>query len=172
MKKIITNKAKSLLAKFYQFLANITKLLNSRAQWHLLWLFNSKFGVGVSAVIFNSKGEILLLRHRFRKNDRLWGLPSGWLKKGETLEQAIVREILKETNYLVRITKLLDLRSGYKLRVEACFAGILINEETIKLDLFEILDAAFFPPGNIPDELFTTHRNWINMALQQHKQQV
>jgi ADP-ribose pyrophosphatase YjhB (NUDIX family) len=41
--------------------------------------------VGTSGVIFNDRGEILLLKHRFWKKDS-WGLPSGYLKSGKNLK--------------------------------------------------------------------------------------
>ena len=152
----------------YKTLASITRLLGARMQWFLLWLLNSKFGVGVSAVVFNSRDEILLLRHRFRKNDHLWSLPSGWLKKGETLEQAICREVLEETGLRTQVTGLLSLHSGYRLRVEACFSGILLDGGVQKLDAFEILDAGFFSTDRLPEELFVQHKEWIDQAVRNH----
>jgi NADH pyrophosphatase NudC (nudix superfamily) len=38
------------------------------------------------------------------KNKELWGLPGGYVSIGESLEEAIIREVLEETNLHVRIT--------------------------------------------------------------------
>lgn len=38
------------------------------------------------------------------KNKDLWGLPGGYVSTGESLEEAITREILEETNLHARIT--------------------------------------------------------------------
>jgi len=38
------------------------------------------------------------------KNKDLWGLPGGYVSTGESLEEAIIREVLEETNLQVRVT--------------------------------------------------------------------
>lgn len=54
--------------------------------------------VGVKAVIKNSQGQLLLLKiPRPNKADSYWDLPGGRIKEGETLEQALQREIEEET---------------------------------------------------------------------------
>jgi phosphoglycolate phosphatase len=50
----------------------------------------------VGALIFNSKGEVLMIRTH--KWSDLWGIPGGKIKFGETSEAALRREILEETN--------------------------------------------------------------------------
>jgi phosphoglycolate phosphatase-like HAD superfamily hydrolase/ADP-ribose pyrophosphatase YjhB (NUDIX family) len=49
----------------------------------------------VGALIFNSKGEVLMIRTH--KWSNLWGIPGGKIKWGETSEAALRREILEET---------------------------------------------------------------------------
>jgi 8-oxo-dGTP diphosphatase len=41
------------------------------------------------------------------KNKDLWGLPGGYVAIGESLEEAIIREVSEETNLQVRITDFL-----------------------------------------------------------------
>jgi mutator protein MutT len=55
-------------------------------------------GVGVGALIFNEKGELFLMkRGRKAKNEvGRWEAPGGTVDFGETLEQAIVREMQEE----------------------------------------------------------------------------
>lgn len=55
-------------------------------------------GVGVGAMIFNDKGELLLTkRGQAAKNERgCWEIPGGSVDFGETLAQAIVREVKEE----------------------------------------------------------------------------
>lgn len=55
-------------------------------------------GVGVGAMIFNDKGEVLMLkRGQGAKNERgCWEVPGGGVDLGESLAQAIVREMKEE----------------------------------------------------------------------------
>lgn len=52
--------------------------------------------VTVGGLIFNAKGEILMIRTH--KWSNLWGIPGGKTKFGETSEEALQREIKEETN--------------------------------------------------------------------------
>ena len=54
--------------------------------------------LGVQCALFDDKGKILL---EHRRDDRLWGLPGGWVEVSESLESAIKREILEETSLIV-----------------------------------------------------------------------
>ena len=57
----------------------------------------------VGALIFNSKGEALMIRtHKW--SDK-WGIPGGKIKWGETSEAALRREILEETGLKISAVK-------------------------------------------------------------------
>jgi hypothetical protein len=45
--------------------------------------------IGMQGALWNSSGRLLLEQ---RKDDALWGLPSGWVEAGEGPEAALVRE--------------------------------------------------------------------------------
>ena len=62
--------------------------------------------VGVVGVVFDQGGRVLLAEHVFR-TDCAWGLPGGWLERGEDPTQAIQREIKEELNLKVQVKKLL-----------------------------------------------------------------
>jgi ADP-ribose pyrophosphatase YjhB (NUDIX family) len=61
--------------------------------------------VDVRAACFR-EGEILLVRER---SDGLWTLPGGWADPGDSPAKATEREVLEETGYRARATKLLAL---------------------------------------------------------------
>lgn len=54
----------------------------------------------VGALIFNSAGEVLMIRTH--KWSNLWGIPGGKIKWGEPSEDALRREIKEETNLDVK----------------------------------------------------------------------
>jgi mutator protein MutT len=68
-------------------------------------------GVGVGALIFNDEGKLLLaLRGPQAKNERgKWEIPGGAVQFGETIEQALKREILEEIGIEIRIKEMLQL---------------------------------------------------------------
>jgi 8-oxo-dGTP diphosphatase len=57
--------------------------------------------VSVSGLIWNDKREILLVRTFWRGDT--WEMPGGQVEFGETLDQALVREIWEETGVDVRL---------------------------------------------------------------------
>ncbi len=54
---------------------------------------------GAGGVVFNAKGEVLLLRDRMG----CWVFPKGHLEAGETPEEAAVREVWEETGIRGRV---------------------------------------------------------------------
>jgi 8-oxo-dGTP diphosphatase len=70
-------------------------------RWATLWVVNQKFLVGVSAVVVNEQGEILMFKHTYR-GKHPWGLPGGWLMGQEDPARAIEREIYEESGFRVR----------------------------------------------------------------------
>jgi 8-oxo-dGTP pyrophosphatase MutT (NUDIX family) len=66
---------------------------------------------GGSAIVTNEYGEILLLR---RTDNQLWALPGGTMDLGETLAQAIVREVREETGLEVEPTRIVGIYSDPK----------------------------------------------------------
>ena len=51
----------------------------------------------VGAVVFDQRGALLVIRRGRPPSEGLWSLPGGRVEDGETLEQALVREVREET---------------------------------------------------------------------------
>ena len=63
---------------------------------------------GVRVVVV-SRGELLLVQHRDRaRNEVYWCPPGGGRERGETLEEAAVREVYEETGISVRVLYRVD----------------------------------------------------------------
>ncbi|GGK64864.1 NUDIX hydrolase [Sphaerisporangium melleum] len=130
-------------------------------QWRLLWFAHAKFMVGVTGVVRDEQGRVLLLKHRFWPEGRQWGLPGGWAKKAETFEDTLVREVREETGLDIRVTGLAYLRSGYRLRAEVAFEAVLTGG-SIAIDSFEVLEARWFAPDDLPPGVREPHLALIN----------
>ena len=125
----------------------------------------------VSAVIFDRVGRLLLQR---RADGGQWGLPGGSMEIGESLHDAIRREVLEETGLRVAVRRLVGVYSRPGLQVvrypngtvwhyvNACFecvvrgGGLQTCDETLALE--------FFPPGRLPRGLLANHRIRIRDA--------
>lgn len=148
---------------FWKILARIWRLGGGRWRWRVLWLVNPSFLVGVTGVLLDDKGQVLLLRHRFWRAGS-WGLPSGLAKRGETLEEAFAREVREETALEIGDIRLLRVVSGFRLRLELHFAA-RITGGVLTLDGREILEASFFSPDNVPKGLLSAHRETLGMVF-------
>jgi ADP-ribose pyrophosphatase YjhB (NUDIX family) len=73
-----------------------------------VWLLHQKFILGVLAVVVDNEGRVLLLDHVYR-SEFPWALPSGWVRRGEQLEEAITREIREEVRLEVKDVTLLRI---------------------------------------------------------------
>jgi 8-oxo-dGTP diphosphatase len=134
-------------------------------QWYLLWLLHDKFMIGVSGVVLNERNQILLLKHRYWPEGS-WGLPGGYAKKGERLEDTLAREVKEETGYTIEVLSLLKLASGYKLRLEVHYLARMVGGD-LQLDEREVLEAKFFSPDELPIGLLAPNHEIISLALAQ-----
>jgi ADP-ribose pyrophosphatase YjhB (NUDIX family) len=110
-----------------------------------------------SVIVRNSAGDLLLLR---RSDSRRWTIPTGGLKKNETLTQCAVRECREETGLDIEITGLAGLFSDprhvvayadgeVRQPVNACFTAEVIGGTLTGSD--EAVEVAWVPPGRLDD---------------------
>ncbi|ADI05640.1 ADP-ribose pyrophosphatase-like protein [Streptomyces bingchenggensis BCW-1] len=140
-----------------RLVARLWRIIRGPMQWRVLWLAHAKFMVGVTGVVRDDAGRVLLLRHRMWPEGRQWGLPTGYAVKGEEFAQTVVREAREETGLEVKPGRLVQLTSGYKLRIEVAYEAVLVGGE-LKIDSFEILEAKWFSPNELPDGMQESHR--------------
>ncbi len=62
--------------------------------------------VGAVGAVVNQDGKVLLARHSYR-TDFPWGLPGGWVERGEDPAMTVQREIAEELNLNVAVERLL-----------------------------------------------------------------
>ena len=64
--------------------------------------------LGVGAVIWNDKAEVVLIRRGKAPRRDQWSIPGGHLEWGESLREAVLREVREETGLTVEIAHLID----------------------------------------------------------------
>jgi 8-oxo-dGTP diphosphatase len=113
----------------------------------------------VTGIVRTPDGRVLLLRHRLWPADGQWGFPSGFARRGETFPETVVREVREETGLTVRVGRLLELRSGFRYRVEAYYEAALVGgADGLVLDDREVLEARLFPLDALPAGMPPLHR--------------
>jgi ADP-ribose pyrophosphatase YjhB (NUDIX family) len=128
-------------------------------QGWLAWRLHARFGVGVTGIVRAADGQVLLLRHRLWSAEGQWGFPSGFAQRGESFQETIVREVREETGLKVRVGQLLELRSGFRYRVEVYYEAALAGGvDGLVLDEREILEARLFPLNALPAGMPSLHR--------------
>ncbi|GAA4808397.1 NUDIX hydrolase [Streptomyces ziwulingensis] len=122
-------------------------------QNRLMWFVNAKVVVGVTGVVRDDEGRVLLLRHRMWPPGRQWGLPSGYAHKGEDFRQTVVREVKEETDLDVVAGRLVMLNSGLRnRRLEVAYEARLLGGE-LRIDPMEILEARWCRPDELPEDI-------------------
>lgn len=108
--------------------------------------------VGVSVIITNLGGDVLLLKHTY--GPKVWGLPGGGLRPGEDPEAAARREVQEELGItLTRIEPigtLEEVLSGSPHTAHLFAATCNLNPRP---DRREIAEARFFPSHSLPEPL-------------------
>lgn len=115
------------------------------------WLTRRWFTAGACAVVINGDDEMLLVKSRLRAN--AWGLPGGFLKRRESPEEALRRELAEEiglrgTYQIQTVDQYLQERTShleflYQVRLERGFVAA-------PQDPVEIADARWFDPDELP----------------------
>jgi 8-oxo-dGTP diphosphatase len=101
----------------------------------------SKYTIAVSAYITNEKGEVLLVKSIGREDT--WELPGGRVEAGETLLEAILREVKEEANAEVTITSQVGIyQNPSRNLLIVTFLGKYLSGE-IRPQEGEIVSASF-----------------------------
>jgi ADP-ribose pyrophosphatase YjhB (NUDIX family) len=69
----------------------------------------------VGALIINKFGKILLVKEKntLKQLEDMWKIPTGLSEKGESIEQAVIREVKEETNLNIEFKGILSCREAH-----------------------------------------------------------
>ena len=121
--------------------------------------------LGVRGLVLNGAGEVLLVEHTYVHG---WFLPGGGVERGETTEQAVIRELREEAGVqVIGRPRLVAIHANHRVfrgdhvllyRVDAwspCAAA----------DQGEIRAVGWFAPDALPDDISPGTRRRIAEAL-------
>lgn len=131
----------------------------------------------VAAIIFNTEGQVLL---QHRKDVGQWGIISGHVEFGESVADAVLREIWEETNTHAEIVRLIGIYSAphsqtyhYSDRtvqyITSYFEARFIDELDLQFHNDETGALQFFSQQDLPNLLAQLHESWLNDALANSK---
>ena len=123
---------------------------------------------GVLVVGYNDEGQILMLRHVFHPFAP-WGLPGGWLEKGEAPADCAIRELHEETGLSAELGPIIySSFESVPAHIGIAFMAS-INPAALELSA-EIIDAEWFEPTALPEPLLPFVRHAILAANQRMNQ--
>lgn len=134
----------------------------------------SDINVAVDAVVFgydSAEGlAILLIKRKIAPFKGKWALPGGFVKKNESLDAAVERELSEETgihvNYLEQLFTFGEPKRDPRQRVISIAYYGLVKKSSFHLHAAtDAEDAQWFLLPHLPDTAFD-HANIIDMAIQ------
>jgi mutator protein MutT len=124
------------------------------------------------ACITNSKGQILLQKRS--KEEELWGFPGGAVEVGESIEEAVVREVKEETGLDVKVDYLMGVYSKYFVTYlngdnaqTICYLfKCTAFDGELAIDNKETFDLRFFDINDSPALFNQQHKDMLNDFMQ------
>jgi len=130
--------------------------------FHKLWRFTRPhFSAGVIGVLFNSLGEVLVVEHVYHATPR-WGLPGGYMDRGEDPQTTIARELREELELSVEVGPVVALERAEGNHLDIAF--LCHSDGSVGHLCEELLDYRWVSPDQLP-EIRRFHRKAISEAL-------
>jgi ADP-ribose pyrophosphatase YjhB (NUDIX family) len=121
---------------------------------HLWWRFSRGMTLGVRALVIDSEGRILLVRHSYTPG---WHMPGGGVEPGQSLEEALADELKQEANVVLEGNPPAFLGFYFNEGVSrrdhvGVFVVRSFRQSAPRLPDREIREARFFPRDALPED--------------------
>jgi ADP-ribose pyrophosphatase YjhB (NUDIX family) len=133
---------------------------------HFYWRFARAMTLGVRALVIDDHGRIFLIKHSYISG---WHLPGGGVEAGETLRQALARELREEGN--IELTGLPHFQGMFfNIRVSrrdhvALFVVRAFRQPAMPKPNHEIVGHGFFALDALPNDTSAATRARIAEVL-------
>jgi ADP-ribose pyrophosphatase YjhB (NUDIX family) len=119
---------------------------------HFYWRFARGLTLGVRAIVLNDAGEVYLVEHSYVTG---WHLPGGGVETGETLRQALERELMEEGGITLLGEPVLqgihqNIRASRRDHV-AVYLVRAFRQDGGPRHVREIINHGFFPLSALPE---------------------
>jgi len=124
--------------------------------------------IGTEALVFNERGEILLLR---RRDNHHWCMPGGIAEIGQSIAEGALRELWEEAGLrgeVVRLVGVFDApRWGSRSKVHLMAHVFLVHCTDLNaVPGVEMLEAGFFSPDALPQPMQPGHDRRLLVCLE------
>jgi ADP-ribose pyrophosphatase YjhB (NUDIX family) len=133
---------------------------------HYYWSFSRGLTLGVRGAVLDGSGQVLLVRHGYARG---WHLPGGGVEPGESLVDALTRELAEEGNVVLKGAPILhgmfqNIGASQRDHV-AVFVVREFEWRGPKAAGMEIREARFFPADRLPEETTAGTRRRLDEIL-------
>jgi 8-oxo-dGTP pyrophosphatase MutT (NUDIX family) len=133
---------------------------------HAYWRFARPMTLGVRALVIDGSGCILLVKHSYVSG---WHLPGGGVEPGETLGQALARELMEEANIeIIGTPQLHGIFFNLRISRRDHVAVYVVREfraATARPVNHEIIASGFFAADALPGDTTRATRARIREIL-------
>jgi ADP-ribose pyrophosphatase YjhB (NUDIX family) len=137
-----------------------------RATLQTYWRWQRGLTLGARGMVIDPDGRILLLRHTYTPG---WTFPGGGVERGETLDEALRRELEEEANVtLMGAPELFGIFSNEQFFPGDHVALYVVRDwrqSRIPEPNLEIAEIGFFAPDALPGETTEGTRRRIQEVL-------